>query len=219
MNIKITGKLLGAAAAVFLGILLALAATMARGTGAGPVDAVSLSQTIAEDKDHVTPVALAQWILEKRSDYQLIDIRPPWQFDDYHIPTAVNIPLSQLFQDAGLKQLSRGKKIVVYGLGAGHGAEAQLLLSLKGYNAVSLEEGLGGWWDQVMTPVSVRSSTPSPAGYQQAKQLRERFWGTAAAAGAQMAPSVPVPEAPPPGPSPQAPPPSGQKLKLGRGCS
>ncbi len=219
MNIKITGKRLGAAAVVFLGVLLALAATMARGTGAGPVDAASFAQAIAQDRDHVAPLELARWILEKRQDYQLIDIRPPWQFEDYHVPTAINIPIEQLFQDAGLKELSRGKKIVVYGLGAGHGAEAQLLLSLKGYTAFSLEEGLGGWWDQVMTPVSVRSGTPSPAGYQQAKQLRERFWGATPATGPQMAPSVPVPEAPPPGPSPQAPPPSGQKLKLGRGCS
>ncbi len=218
MKIEFTGKQLGAAVVVFLGVLLALAATMARGTGAGPVDAASLAQTIAKDKDHVTPLELASWILEKRQDYQLIDIRPPWQFDDYHIPTAVNIPLAQLFQDAGLKQLSHGKKIVVYGLGAGHGAEAQLLLSLKGYNAFSLEEGLGGWWDQVMTPVSVRSGTPSPAGYQQAKQLRERFWGATPGPGAQAAPSVPAPELPAPELAPQAPP-SGQKLKLGRGCS
>ncbi len=219
MKIEITGKRLGAAAAIFLGVLLALAATMARGTGAGPVDAASLAQIVAEDKDHITPVQLAQWILEKRQDYQLIDIRAPWQFDDYHIPTAVNLPLAQLFQDSGLKQLSRSKKIVVYGLGAGHGAEAQLLLSLKGYTAFSLEEGLGGWWDQVMTPVSVRSGTPSPTGYQQAKHLRESFWGATAAAGAQAAPSAPPPEMPSPEQAPQAPPPSGQKLKLGRGCS
>ncbi len=218
MKIEFTGKRIGAALVGFLGVLLALAATMARGTGAGPVDAASLAQSIAEDKDHVTPLELANWILEKRQDYLLIDIRPPWEFDDYHIPTAINIPLTQLFQDAGLKQLSRGKKIVVYGLGAGHGAEAQLLLSLKGYSAFSLEEGLGGWWDQVMTPVSVRTSTPSPAGYQQAKQVRERFWGATPAAGTQAAPLAPTPELPAPEQAPQAPP-SGRKLKLGRGCS
>ncbi len=219
MNIEITGKRLGAAAVIFLGVLLALAATMARDTGAGPVDAASLAQAIAQDKDHITPLELASWILEKRQDYQLIDIRPPWQFEDYHIPTAINVPIEQLLQDAGLKQLSRGKKVVVYGLGAGHGAEAQLLLSLKGYSAFSLEEGLGGWWDQVMTPVSVRSGTPSPTGYQQAKQLRERFWGATPAAGTQAVPTVPSPDLPSPEQGAKPVPPSGQKLKLGRGCS
>jgi len=48
----------------------------------------------------------------------LIDIRPQWQFEDHHIPTAIHIPLTAVFQDAGLKQLSREKKIVLYGFGA-----------------------------------------------------------------------------------------------------
>jgi rhodanese-related sulfurtransferase len=135
VELKVTGKTLAAAVVVFLGVVLAMATTIARGTGAGPVNAPALVQTIVKEEDHVTPGELARWIIEKRTDYQLIDIRQPWQFDDYHIPTAVSIPLSQLFEEAGLKQLSREKKIVVYGLGAGHAAEAQLLLSLKGYNA------------------------------------------------------------------------------------
>jgi rhodanese-related sulfurtransferase len=219
MKIEVTAKQLAASVAILLALVLALAATIARGTGAGPTNAPALVETIVEEKDHVTAGELARWIIEKRQDYQLIDIRQPWQFDDYHIPTAVNIPLAQLFREDNLKKLSREKKIVVYGLGAGHSAETQLLLSLKGYNAYSVKEGITAWWDEVMTPLSLRSETQSPAGYQQAKQLRERFLGTSPTGAGASAPSTPIPELPAPEQGPAATPPAGGKLKLGRGCS
>ena len=142
----------------------------------------------------------------------------PWQYDDYHIPTAISIPLSELFQPEGLKKLERSKKIVVYGLGAGHAAEAQLLLSMKSYNALSLKEGISAWWNDVITPTSLRSETQSPAGYQQARELRQHFMGGAGAS--QPAVTVsPATTLPSPGQPAPATPPGGKKLKLGRGCS
>ena len=110
VELKLNGKTVAAATLVFLGIVLAMATTIARGTGAGPVNAPALVQTIVKEEDHVTPGQLAQWLIEKRTDFQLIDIREPWQFDDYHIPTAVNIPLAELFEDAGLKKLARERR-------------------------------------------------------------------------------------------------------------
>ena len=219
VNVTLTGKMIAAAAVLLLGVVLALASTVAHGVGAGPVDTAVVVRTIIDEKDHVTAGELAQWLIEKRSDFQLIDIRLPWQYDDYHIPTAINIPLAQLFEDQGLKQLSRTQKVVVYGLGAGHAAEAQLLLSMKGYNALSLKEGLTAWWNDVITPMSLRSESPSPAGYRQAKQLRERFLGapggTPSATVPTTSPAEPAPAAPPA----QGAPAGGKKLKLGRGCS
>jgi len=217
-ELRLAGKRLAAAAIIFLAVALALAATIARGTGAGPVDAAAIAQVVDAEKDHVTPGELARWILEKRQDYQLIDIRPQWQFDDFHIPTAINLPLTGLFQDAGLKQLSRGKKLVLYGFGAGHAAQAQLLLSMKGYQAYSVRDGIVGWWEAIMTPSSIRSDPPNPSGYREARQLREHFMGTAAPGTA--APAVPsaVPPMPPAQP-PQGTQPPANKLKLGRGCS
>jgi len=217
-NVTVTGKMLAAFGLVLLAIILAVTATMARGGGAGPVNDTALVQSIVAETDHVTPVELAQWIIEKRQDYQLIDIRQPWQYDDYHIPTAVNVPLSQLFQESSLKQLDRGKKIVVYGLGAGHAAETQLLLSIKGYNAFSLREGISAWWDQVITPTSLRSETASPEGYQQARQLRDYFMGSTSGSKSTAAPSTAAPVVLPPAGQPEQKQPE-KKLKTGKGCS
>jgi rhodanese-related sulfurtransferase len=218
MNVTVTGKTLAAGAVIVLGVVLALADTVARGMDAGPVNASTAAQTMLDEKDHVTAGELAQWLVEKRTDYQLIDIRLAWQYDDYHIPTAINIPLAELFQPEGLKKLERTKKIVVYGLGAGHAAETQLLLSMKSYNALSLKEGISAWWNDVITPTSLRSESQSPAGYQQARRLRQQFMGAPGASqpsGSAAPAQTELPAAQPPAPSP----PGGKKLKLGRGCS
>ena len=218
VDLKLTGKTLAAAAVIFLGVVLAMATTIVRGTGAGPVNASAVVQSILKEEDHVPAGQLARWLIDKRTDFQLIDIREPWQFDDYHIPTAVNIPLAQLFDDANLKRLSREKKIVLYGLGSGRAAQAQLLLSLKGYNAYSLPDGVAAWWNDVITPTSLRSEDQSPAGYLQAKQLREYFLGSTPAGATAVAPPPPTP-ALRPAQTPPSDATSQKKLKLGRGCS
>lgn len=216
-ELKLSGKSLAAAVVLFLAVVLALAATIAGGSGARPFNAPALSETIAQEENSVTPRELARWLVEKRQDLQLIDTRASWQFDDYHIPSAINLPLSQLFGSASLGQLSRGKKVVLYGTNSGRAAQAQLLLSMKGYNTFFLHDGISGWWLDVMTPASLRSEEASPAGYIQAKQLRDYFAGAAppSTTRAQPAPAVPAP--PPSSETPQKKGP--EKLKLGRGCS
>ncbi len=217
-EIRVTGKRLAAFAVLVMAGTLAVAAVAAKGAAAGPAETAGYVQRILSQTDHVTPVELAGWLLEKKQDYVLIDIRDPWQFDDYHIPTAVNMPLAQLFEGAGLAKLPRGKKVVIYGLGAGHAAQAELLLRMKGFDAYSLKEGISAWWAYVMTPTSLRSEEQSPAGYLQAKQLRERFMGASTpGAGTEAAPAA-APVSPPETPAgkPAAAP---GKLKLGRGCS
>ena len=217
-EIKVTGKGLAAAAVIFLGVVLAVAGTIARGTGSQPLNAPTLVQGIVQETDRVTPQELARWIVEKRTDFQLIDVREPWKFDDYHIPTAINIPLAQLFEPAGLKQLSRAKKTVLYGSGQGHAAQAQLLLSMKGYNVLSVREGINGWWYDLMTPTSLQTSGASPTGYQQAKQLRDYFMDSAAPTkgSAESVPSAAPPPPPPSTPEKKVP---ATRLKLGRGCT
>ena len=217
-EIHLTGKGLAAAVAIALGAVLAVAATIARGTGSEPLNAPALAQSIVQEKDRLTPEELARWLIEKRTDFQLIDVREPWKFEDYHIPTAINIPLARLFEPDGLHQLSRGKTIVLYGSGQGHAAQAQLLLSMKGYHALSVREGINGWWSDVMTPTSLQTVGASPTGYQQAKQLRDYFMGTAAPANgaSQTAPAAAPPPPPPVTPEKKVP---ATRLKLGRGCT
>ncbi len=235
-SIVLTGNKLVALAVVLVAVVLAVAAAISHGVKAAETKAAV--ESITTEANQVTAGELAQWIIEKRQDYQLVDLRDPWQFDDYHIPTAINVPFAQFFTAENLKRLDRNKKVVVYGLGAGRSAQTQLLLAMKGYRAYSLNDGIIAWWDEVITPTSIRSAMPSSSGYQQARQLREHFMGAGHAGGPTTA-TPPTPEAPaavtpasPPAKTPakspaklpKKPPPTDkekekERLKLGTGCS
>src|SRR5579884_2830465 len=108
-EIKLTGKGLAAAAAIALGIVIAVASTIARGTGCEPLNAGALVQNIIQEKDRIAPRELAQWIIETRTHFYLTDIRHSSKDDEDHIPTAVDTPLADLFKTAGLARLSRVK--------------------------------------------------------------------------------------------------------------
>ncbi len=234
LEFRLNGKTLAAIAVVFLAVMLAMTTSINHRVRAAETQAAVESMT--KGSNQVTAGELAQWIVENRQDYQLIDLRDPWQFDDYHIPTAINIPFAQFFAAENLKRLDKNKKIVVYGLGAGQAAQVQLLLAMKGYRAYALTDGIIAWWDEVLTPTSIRSATPSSSGYQQARQLREYFMGGGRAPGGAPAAVTPPAPAAPPAATPEKPPaktpakvpkkaPPAEKekekerLKLGTGCS
>ncbi|HPT28597.1 MAG TPA: rhodanese-like domain-containing protein [Bryobacteraceae bacterium] len=213
-ELRLGAKALAASAVLGTGAVLALAA-MAGSSSPAAVSTDATVDAMITERDHVGAPELARWIIEKRTDYLLIDIREPWAFDDYHIPTAVNVPLAELFKPANLAKLDRTKTTVVYGLGAGHSAQTQLLLQLKGYKSLSLKEGISAWWEEVMTPASLRGAEPSPSGYQQARQLRERFMAAPGNSSSRSTGAAPPPVS---SPAPGAPATPKTRLKLGRGC-
>lgn len=51
--------------------------------------------------------------LVDRGDVQLIEVLPPREFEEEHLPGAVNIPLKSLNLDS-VSQLDRDRPVVVY---------------------------------------------------------------------------------------------------------
>jgi rhodanese-related sulfurtransferase len=169
------------------------------------VNAKELLTSVARAEDHVTPAELAAWIIEGRADYRLVDIRSEKAFAEYHIPTAENVPLATVTDGA----LGRTDKIVLYGDGGIHAAQAWMVLKGKGYTqAYTLLEGLDAWKDEVLFPVMPQSPTPEEqARFERAAQVAKFFGGqprAAAAPGSEpmalptqaMAPAVAPPTLP-----------------------
>ena len=153
-----------------------------------------LLTSIERQEDHVTPSELAAWIVEGRADYRLVDIRDAKAYAEYHIPTAENLPLSSLADGS----LGRTEKIVLYGDGGIHAAQAWMVLKGKGHTAVStLLEGLDAWKDQVLFPVLEANATPQEqARFERAAAVAKFFGGAPrAGAGAELATSR-LPELP-----------------------
>ena len=146
------------------------------------VNAKELLTSVGRAEDHVTPAELAAWIVEGRSDYRLIDIRDEKSFAEYHIPTAENVPLATVLDGA----LGRTDKIVLYGDGGIHAAQAWMVLRGRGFAQVyTLLEGLDAWKDEVLFPVMPQTASPEEqARFERAVQVAKFFGGQPRAAAA-----------------------------------
>lgn len=194
-SMSLNGKL-----ALLIG-LLGLMAVIAGNPYSGysvNLDTKELSMIVQKEVDHVTPVELADWIIQGRSDYRLIDLRSAGEFSQYHIPTAENVPLSQL-SDYGL---ARNEKVVLYSEGGIHSAQAWFLLQAEGFSGVYiLRGGLDEWKDQVLYPASPPTTDDAQAAaFEKMKEVSRHFGGAPRAAGQEPAqieiPALPKLETP-----------------------
>jgi hypothetical protein len=158
------------------------------------VDARELLTGVERAEDHVTPRELAAWIIEGRTDYRLVDVRDEKAFAEYHIPGAENVPLATVLDGA----LGRADKIVLYGDGGVHAAQAWMVLKGRGYRqAYTLREGLDAWKDEVLFPVAPQDPTPErQAEFEKAVPVARFFGGQPRAAADPGAPPVALPVAP-----------------------
>ena len=160
------------------------------------VNEKELLTSVERRQDHVTAAQLAAWIVEGRADYRLLDLRAASAYAEYHIPGAESLPLAQL-ADAGL---ARNEKLVLYGDGVVHAAQAWMVLKGRGFDsAYTLLGGLDAWKDEVLFPVAPTRPTPDEqARFERSAQLARYFGGKprlAAAPGSEPQPMA-LPAAP-----------------------
>ncbi len=96
LNLKKMGRNTKAGLLVcLLGLIAAFAGNPYKGTRV-TIDATDLAGIVQREVDHVAPADLADWIVKGKSDYRLIDLRSKAEYDQYHIPSAENVPLATL---------------------------------------------------------------------------------------------------------------------------
>ena len=110
-----------------------------------------ISQAASRAEDRVAVQQLAEWIVESKQDYKLIDIRDDKSYQDGHIDGAENIPMAVLVKPDSLKQLS-GKKVIVYSNGSENAAKAAVMLRLMGLDSYLLSGGYNAWHQQILNP-------------------------------------------------------------------
>jgi rhodanese-related sulfurtransferase len=155
------------------------------------LNAKELLTGVERQEDHVTPSELAAWIVEGRTDYRLVDIRDERAFAEYHVPTAESVPLATVLDGA----LGRTEKIVLYGDGGIHAAQAWMVLKGNGYTQVyTLLGGLDAWKDDVLFPVMPQSPTAEEqAKFDRAVHMAKYFGGQPRAAVAPGAAPMALP--------------------------
>jgi rhodanese-related sulfurtransferase len=179
------------------------------------LDARELAAIVQAEVDHVTAPELADWIVQARPDFRLIDLRDENAYAEYHIPGAERVPITAL-DEAGI---TRTETVVIYSDGGIHAAQAWFLLKARGYRGVyTLRGGFEAWQDEVLFPELAASPTPFQAKQNARREaLAKHFGGQALSAGAASeGPRRPLPTvAAPAGPlAPQG----GAKKKKKEGC-
>lgn len=183
--------------AILLGAGALLIGNLGR-AGKVTLDTRELAAIVEGEVDHVTPEELADWLIEARQDFRLVDLRPESDFESYHIPGAARISIPDL-EAAGLP---RNEKIVLYSEEGIHSAQAWMLLKARKYPGVYiLLGGLAGWKDHVLFPERPAEDAPvaERAAFARAAEIARHFGGTpraAAAGGEAVATALPTPETP-----------------------
>jgi rhodanese-related sulfurtransferase len=182
--------------AIVLGAV-ATAATPTRGSRLR-VDSREMADLMARGLDRVEPRTLADWIIQGRTDYRLVDLREPAAFaSGLRIPTAENIPVTALLA----ADLPWDGKIVLVGEDEARAAQAWFLLTAQGRRgAAILRGGLRGWREDVLHP----NLDLAPAADRAKLEAVCRYFGgaprTGAASGSLPAPALAQADSVPPPP-------------------
>jgi thiosulfate/3-mercaptopyruvate sulfurtransferase len=128
----------------------------------------ALLEAVEAAEDHMEPEQLAEAMLQGEEGLVVVDVRPSDEYAAFHLRGAVNVTLPELI-DYLAPYKNRGR-IVLYSNGMTHPAQARDALARLGYqNVFMLTDGLQGFLDRCLMPVSLR---PDPLAEPQAARVR-----------------------------------------------
>ncbi len=170
---------------VFAGTLLFFSAPEAKTPTAGfelakaPSSDESLLASVADAQDHVEPEELADALYNGDPNFIVIDVRPANEYKRFHIRGAKNVELPDL--PAFMQKQDKAAKVVLYSNGMTHPAQARDALYRQGYrNVFILTDGLNGFINTCLKPVSLRKTPVSPQKADQINAWRNFFYASSA---------------------------------------
>jgi len=113
---------------------------------------VDIAQSAVRQDDRVNVEELAEWLIEARKDFVLIDVRATEDFARGKIGNAENVPLAQLVTDDTMSSLPTDRKIVLYSNGSENAAKAAVMLRIAGFDAHLVTGGFNAWHERVLNP-------------------------------------------------------------------
>jgi rhodanese-related sulfurtransferase len=156
MNMRI--KL--AIALIPLGIIIA--AVPENTTKQYKLTANQLLDEVKEGIQFVTTDQIANMLVQKDPSLQLIDVRSSDDFDKFHLPGAINIPITNLLSSEFEEVLNQDVKMnVFYSNGNTQSNEAWMITRQLGYvNNYVLQGGLNYWAETIMKPEAPAQTSP-----------------------------------------------------------
>ena len=137
--------------ATLLSLSVAIIAACGQSNDSG-VALTDIAQAAARQDDRESVEDLAGWLIEGRSDFKLIDVRAPEDFENGSIGDAENIPIAQIVSPDVLLNLPTDRMVIVYSNGSENAAKAAVLLRLSGIDAHLLAGGYNAWHERILNP-------------------------------------------------------------------
>ena len=132
-------------------------------------------------EDHVEPEEIADLLMRGETGIQLVDIRSAQEYNVFHIRGAVNVAMAALPDFA--EKHKNERMVVLYSNGMTHPAQARDALAHSGYSNVYLmTDGLTGFVDRCLKPVSLRSEPLPPETSARINAWRDYFYASEPAA-------------------------------------
>ncbi len=150
-----------------------------------------LMSDVAIGADHMESEELADRLMDGDPHLLVVDVREPEEFDRFHIRGAVSIALPELANQ--LAPYKSRRTIVLYSNGMTHPAQARDALARLGFEQVYLlTDGLEGFINRCLRPVSLRGDSVTPDAAAKIARYRVFFYGQAdtTAAAAQPSPAA-----------------------------
>ncbi|MHC4178379.1 MAG: rhodanese-like domain-containing protein [Planctomycetota bacterium] len=156
---------------------------------AGPLSEQALLEAVEAAEDHIESEEVADALLRGEEGLLVVDVRSPAEYTAFHVRGAVNVPLPELIDYLAPYQ-NRGR-IALYSNGMTHPAQARDALARLGYrNVFMLTDGLQGFLDRCLMPVSLRREPLGPEEAQRVRAWRAFFLHREAPAGAAGGPTA-----------------------------
>jgi rhodanese-related sulfurtransferase len=117
---------------------------------------------VSSNSQFMSSDAVADMIVQKDPNLQLIDVRTPDEFIKFSLPGAINIPLADLLSKEFKDVLDQEVKMnVFYSNGTIQANEAWIITAQLGYkNNYVLQGGLNSWAETIMNPKLPSSVNP-----------------------------------------------------------
>jgi thiosulfate/3-mercaptopyruvate sulfurtransferase len=162
--------------------------TGAAGKSAGAATVAAVDEKVLMERvelalDHMEPEELADRLMAGEPDLVVVDVRPAAEHSAFHIRGALNVPLARLTET--LQPYKNKGLIVLYSNGMTHPAQARDSLQRQGFdNVYLLTDGLQGFRDRCLKPVSLRPEPLTTADAARVNAWRAFFDTPAVSAGA-----------------------------------
>ncbi len=172
-------RVLASAVMLFLGFIIAMIPENT--TRPYKLTGTDMVMEIQNGTEMILTDELADWLINKDPSIQLIDVRTPDEYDTFHLPGAINIPLNDLLSDEWTDILDQGTRMnILYSNGTTSAHNCWMVVRQLGYeNNYVLQGGLNYWVETILNPDKpvVYSSDDEAAKYDFRKGAGQVFGG------------------------------------------